>query len=78
MKLDDTISKVFQEMSLSELETPYHFCELELTQILSLQYYSKNIMHDTSYRVNALISLILKETFAGIILTLKNFTILCV
>ena len=34
MKLDYTISKIFQEMSLSELETLHHLCELERTQIL--------------------------------------------
>ena len=34
MKLDYTISRVFQEMSLSELETLHHLCELERTQIL--------------------------------------------
>ena len=34
MKLDYTISRVFQEMSLSELETRHQLCELEITQIL--------------------------------------------
>ena len=34
MKLDNTISRVFQEMSLSELETLHQLCELERTQIL--------------------------------------------
>ena len=34
MKLDYTISRVFQEMSLSELETLHQLCELERTQIL--------------------------------------------
>ena len=34
MKLDYTISRVFQEMSLSELETLHQLCELEKTQIL--------------------------------------------
>ena len=34
MKLDYTISRVFQEMSLSELETRHQLCELERTQIL--------------------------------------------
>ena len=34
MKLDYTISKNFQEMSLSELETFHQLCELERTQIL--------------------------------------------
>ena len=34
MKLDYTISRIFQEMSLSELETLHQVCELERTQIL--------------------------------------------
>ena len=34
MKLDYTISRTFQEMSLSELETLHQLCELERTQIL--------------------------------------------
>ena len=34
MKLHYTISKIFQEMSLSELETLHQLCELERTQIL--------------------------------------------
>ena len=34
MKLDYTISRIFQEMSLSELETLRQLCELERTQIL--------------------------------------------
>ena len=34
MKLDYTISRIFQEMSLSELETLHQLCESERTQIL--------------------------------------------
>ena len=34
MKLDYKISRIFQEMSLSELETLHQLCELERTQIL--------------------------------------------
>ena len=34
MKLDYTISRFFQEMSISELETLHQLCELERTQIL--------------------------------------------
>ena len=34
MKLDYTISRIFKEMSLSELETLHQLCELERTQIL--------------------------------------------
>ena len=34
MRLDYTIRRIFQEISLSELETLYQLCELERTQIL--------------------------------------------
>ena len=34
MKLDFTIKRIFQEMSLTELETLHQLCELERTQIL--------------------------------------------
>ena len=34
MKLDYTISRIFQEMTLSELETLHQLCQLERTQIL--------------------------------------------
>ena len=34
MKLDYTISRIYREMSLSELETLHQLCELERTQIL--------------------------------------------
>ena len=33
-KLDYTINRIFQEMSLTELETLHQLCELETTQIL--------------------------------------------
>ena len=33
MKLDFTISRIFQEMSLSELERLHQLCQLERTQI---------------------------------------------
>ena len=32
MKLDYTISRIFQEMSLSELETLHQLCDFERTQ----------------------------------------------
>ena len=41
MKLDHTMSRIFQEKSLSELETLHHLSELERTQIsqsLHLEY----------------------------------------
>ena len=34
MELDYTISRIFQEMSVSELETLHQLCELKRTQIL--------------------------------------------
>ena len=34
IKLDYTISRIFKEMSLSELETLHQLCELDRTQIL--------------------------------------------
>ena len=34
LKLDYTINRIFQEMSLTELETLHQLCELERTQIL--------------------------------------------
>ena len=34
LKLDYIISRIFQEMSLSDLETLHHLCELERTQVL--------------------------------------------
>ena len=34
MKLDYTLSRIFQEMTLTELETLHQLCELERTQIL--------------------------------------------
>ena len=33
MKLDNTMSRIFQEISLSELETLHQLCEVERTQI---------------------------------------------
>ena len=33
MKLDYKVSRIFQEVPLSELETLHQFCELERTQI---------------------------------------------
>ena len=34
IELDYTLNRIFREMSLSELETLHHLCELERTQIL--------------------------------------------
>ena len=74
MKLDYTISRTFQEMSLSELETLHQLCELERTQILqSLALavlkipYAGYLFQETDQ-----IFLITKETFYGFILAPKK------
>ena len=50
VKLNYTISRVFQQMLFSELEAIHHLCELERTQIIQLflLQYSKHLMPDTS------------------------------
>ena len=63
MKLDYTISKIFQEMSLSELETLHQFCELDRTEILQ----------SLSLAVLKIPSLIIKETFYGFTLLPKKY-----
>ena len=65
MKLDYKISRIFQEMLLSELETLYQLCELERTQILqSLALAVLKIPYaDFCYPEIDQISLTLKETF---------------
>ena len=52
MKLDYTISRIFQEMSLSELETLHQLCEMERTQILKSLALAvlKNPTQDTYYQ----------------------------
>ena len=78
MKLDYTISRIFQEMSLSELETLHQLCELERIQILQslalavLKYH----MQDMYYPEIDQTSSIMKETFYGITLVPKNITFL--
>ena len=67
-------------MSLSELETIHHLCELEPTQIiqsLDLEQYLKYFTQEISHPVTALTSLTMKETIFGIILELKFFTTFC-
>ena len=50
MKLDYTIFRVFQELSLSELETLHYLCELERTQILqSIALVVLKITYDAGY-----------------------------
>ena len=68
MKLDYTISGIFQEISLSELETLHRLCELERTQIiqsLHLQY-QNYLMQDIFWsgnRSNCKIVSTMKEVY---------------
>ena len=75
MKLDYTISRIFQEMSLSELETLHQLSELERTQILqSLELAVLKIpTQDTYYQEIDQIFLNLKEIFYGFILVPKKY-----
>ena len=53
MELGYTISRIFQEMSLSELETLHQLCELERTQILqslALAVLKNTLTQDTYYQ----------------------------
>ena len=63
MKLDFTIKRIFQEMSLPELETLHQSCELERTQILqslalavikipNAGYFLSSFHRSTSYPAN--------------------------
>ena len=64
MKLDNTISRFLQEMSLSELETLYHLCEIPQTlqsfapAVLKLRYagylLSGNCCNFLDYEANIL------------------------
>ena len=49
MKLDYTISRTFQEKSLTELETQHQLCELERTQIPAIQI---SINNRSAYTLN--------------------------
>ena len=76
MKLDYTISRIFQEMSLTELETLHQLCELERTQILhslALLQYSKSLLQDIYCQVTDQILLTTKETYYGITLVPKKY-----
>ena len=74
MKLNYTISRIFQEKSLSEQETLHQLCELERTQILQslalavLKYHMQDIYCPKIDQI----SLIMKETFYGITLAPKH------
>ena len=68
MKLDYTISGIFQEKSLSELETLHNLRELNRTKIYNILALAvlKNPMHDTYYQEIDQILLITNETSFGI------------
>ena len=75
MKLDYTISRIFQEMSLSELETLHQLCELERTQILQSLALAvlKYLTQDTHYQEIYQVFLVTKETFYSFTLALKKY-----
>ena len=79
MKTDYTVCRIFQEISLSELETLHHLCELERTQILqplalaALKYLMQDIDYqETDQNVSAT-----KEIYYGITHALKSITVKC-
>ena len=68
MKLDYTISRIFQEMTLSELETLHQLCDLKRTQILqSLALAVLKIPYAD------IISSIMKETIYGVTLVANRY-----
>ena len=74
MKLGYTISRIFPEISLSELETPHHLCELERTQILQSLALAVLKTPYARYLSNQALdqsSLSTKETYYGITHVLK-------
>ena len=70
MKLDYTINRIFQEMSLSEMKTLHQLCELERTQILQ---YSKYHTRNICYPEIDQISLTMKELFYVLYLHQKKY-----
>ena len=79
MKKDCTLGRVFQELSLSELETLQHLCELERTQILqSLALAAlKHLMQDIDYQETDQILSTTKKRYYGITHALKSITVIC-
>ena len=76
MKLDYTISRIFQEMVLSELETLHQLCELERTQILQSIALAVLKVPYVGYLLSPEIDqilLIMKEIFYGITLVPKKY-----
>ena len=75
MKLDYTISRFFQEMSLSETEKVHHLCELVRTKILQSLALAvlKNPMQDLYYQTIDHISLTTNEKFSVTTRILKTY-----
>ena len=75
IKLDYTISRIFQDMSLSELETLHQLCELERTQILQSLALAVLKIPYAGYLYPEIdqILLIMKERFYGITLVPKKY-----
>ena len=78
MKLDYKVSKIFQEISLFELETLHHLCELERTQMLQSLALAvlKSPTLDICYQAIDQTLLSLKETFSATTHVLKSITII--
>ena len=52
MKLDYTIGRIFQKISLTELETLHQLCELERTQILQSLALAVHKIHYAGYLIS--------------------------
>ena len=77
MKLNYTKNRIFQEMSLSELETLHHLCELERTQILQFLAVSVFKIPYAGYLLSGNRSNLIDSDgiFFGKTLALKSFTV---
>ena len=73
MKLDYTISKIFQETSLIELETLHQLCELERTQLLQSLPLAVLKIPYAGYLLSGNRSNFTNETFYGFILAPKKY-----
>ena len=74
LKLDYTISRIFQEISLTELETLHQLCELERTPILqSLALEELKIPYAGFCQETDQILMTKKETYYGITLVPKHY-----
>ena len=73
MKLDYTMSRIFQEMSLSELETLHQLCEVERTQILQSLALAVLKIPYAGYLLSGNSSSFMKEIFYGITLVPKKY-----